>query len=115
MSQEVIVVDEQTAKDGKLLAILSHFWVIGTIIAWVLNLKKQNEFTSFYVRQMIGFQLVSFLLQAIVSSIVGGFITWVLGVVLFAFWVISLIGSFGTDLKFMPFIGEYFQKIFKSL
>ena len=114
MSQEVTIVDEQTAKDGKVLAIVSHLWVIGTIIAWVLNLKKQNEFASFYIRQMIGFQLLAFIIEIIVGRI-SGTIAGILGFGLIILWFISIIGAFSNKLKLMPVVGEYFQKIFRSL
>lgn len=111
---EVIVTDEQTTKDGKLLAIVAHFWVIGTIAAWILNLKKGNEFTAFYVRQMIGFQLLGFLIEFVVGKI-SGTIAFVLGGLLLVFWVLSLIGAATGKLKLMPVVGEYFQKLFRSL
>lgn len=114
MSQEVTIVDEQTAKDGKFLAILSHFWIVGTLIAWVLNLKKKNEFAGFYIRQMIGFQILGFVIEAVVAGI-SGTIASILGFVLFIFWILSLFGAFSDKLKPMPVIGEYFQKIFRSL
>ena len=115
MNQDVTIVDSQTAKDGKLLALLSHFWVIGTIAAWVLNLSKKNEFSAFYIRQMIGFQLLTFIVEGIVVSILGSFIAKVIGLFLFIFWVMSLFGSLSDKLKLMPVVGSYFQKIFRSL
>ena len=115
MSQEVTIVDEQTAKDGKLLALLSHFFIIGTIIAWVLNLKKQNEFAAFYIRQMIGWHLLLFLIEGIVYSIFGWFIAKILFYILIFIWLTSIFGAFSNKLKLMPVVGEYFQKIFRSL
>jgi len=111
---EIIVTDEQTTKDGKLLAIVAHFPILGTLIAWILNLKKNNEFTSFYVRQMIGYQLLAFIIEAIVSKFSGTLET-ILGIVLFVFWIISIIGAITGKLKLMPVVGEYFQKLFRSL
>lgn len=107
--------DKITIKDGKLLAIISHFWILGTIIAWFLNLKKQNTFTSFYVRQMIGWHLLAFLNGWLIYNFFGGFIKWILGVILFFFWLISIIGAFSGSKKFIPAFGPYFQNIFKSL
>lgn len=115
MSQEVTIVDEQTAKDGKLLAILSHFWILGTIIAWILNLSKKNEYAAFYIRQMIGLQVLGFLVEGIIVYILGGFIAKILGIALFVLWLISLFGAFSDKLKLIPVVGAYFQKIFRSL
>lgn len=109
------VVDSQTANDGKILALVAHFPVLGTVIAWIINLSKKNEFISFYVRQMIGYQILTFLAEGIIASIFGGFIAWILGVALFIFWVLSIFGAFTGELKLMPIVGAYFQKIFRSL
>lgn len=100
-------------KEGKLFAVVSHFWLIGLVIAWVLNLKKQNTFTNFYVRQMLGFNLLLFLEGGL--AFLGGFIKWVLGVVLFVFWLISVFGAITGEKKLIPFFGPYFQDWFKSL
>lgn len=115
MHQDLVTtVDEKTTKDGKILAIIAHFPVLGTLIAWVLNLTKKNEFISFYTRQMIGYQVLTCLIEGVVSRI-SGFIAWGFGIALFIFWIISLFGVFNDKLKLMPIVGPYFQKIFRSL
>jgi len=116
MKQDITtIIDAETTKNGKLLALLSHFWIIGTVIAWVLNLKKGNEFASFYIRQMIGYQILIFLVEGIVVSILGSFIAWLLGMFLLLFWFLSIFGAITGELKLMPIVGTYFQKIFRSL
>lgn len=109
------VLPSNNAKDGKLLAIIAHFWVIGLLVAWVLNLKKNNSFTSFYTRQMIGWHLLAFLNGWLIYSFFGGFIKWILGVVLVIFWLMSLLGALTTKLRLIPFFGEKFQEWFRSL
>ena len=116
MNQELTtIVDSKTAEDGKILALVAHFPVLGTVIAWVINLSKKNEFTSFYIRQMIGYQILTFLTQGIIVTLLGGFIAKIIGLILFVFWVLSIIGAFTSELKLMPIVGAYFQKIFRSL
>lgn len=104
-----------TVKEGKLLAIVSHFWLLGTIIAWVLNLKKQNGYTNFYVRQMLGLNILFFLNSAIVFYMLGGFVRWIFSIVLIVFWFISILGAISDEKKLIPFFGEHFQDWFKSL
>ncbi|MFD0992062.1 hypothetical protein [Tenacibaculum geojense] len=106
---------ENTASDGKMLAIISHFWVIGTLISWVLNLSKKNTFTAFYNRQMIGWHLLTFLNGWLIYNYLGGFIKWILGVILFIFWIISLFGAITGKEKLIPVFGTYFQNFFRSL
>ncbi|MCH2033538.1 MAG: hypothetical protein MK202_08480 [Tenacibaculum sp.] len=104
-----------SVEEGKTLALISHFWFIGTVIAWILNLKKQNEFTRFYVRQMLGWDLLAFLNGWLIYSFLGGFIKWIIGVILVLFWIISFIGCLSGDKKLIPVFGEHFQDWFKSL
>lgn len=107
--------NNQTVNDGKTSAIISHFWILGTIIAFFLNLNSKNSFASFYIRQMIGLHLLSFLNGWLVYKYLGGFIGWGIGVVLFIFWIISILGAFGGEKKLLPVFGEHFQNWFKSL
>lgn len=102
-------------KNGKLLAIIAHFWVIGTLISWVLNLKKKNDFTSFYTRQMIGWHLLAFLNGWLILKFFGGFIKWILGSILVIFWLISIFGAISEKRKLIPFFGDKFQEWFRSL
>ncbi len=104
-----------TAKEGKTLAIIAHFWVFGTLISWFLNLKDQNSFTNFYVRQMIGWHLLVFLNGWLIYNFLGGFIKWVLGVILVFFWFMSLLGALSSRERLTPVFGTYFQDWFKSL
>ncbi|TYP96739.1 hypothetical protein C7447_10638 [Tenacibaculum adriaticum] len=107
--------ENQTAKEGQLLAIISHFWIIGTLISWLLNLKKQNSFTSFYIRQMIGWHLLLFLNGWLIYNFFGGFIKWILGGILAIFWLMSIFGAITEKERLIPFFGEYFQNFFRSL
>ena len=107
--------ENQTAKEGKLLATISHFWVIGTLISWFLNLKKQNSFTSFYNRQMIGWHLLFFINGWVVYSFFGGFIGWITSAILVVFWLMSFFGAISKRKRLIPFFGDYFQNLFRSL
>ncbi len=110
------IIPSNEAEDGKLLAILSHLWIVGTIIAWVLNLKKNNRYSAFYIRQMIGWHVFSFLNTFIFLKILDfGFLKWLIGVFLTILWVMSLIYSFSDKEKAIPVIGNTIQNWFKSL
>ena len=103
---------EKTISNGKIPAIISHFWIIGIIIAFALNLNEKNTFTSFYIRQMIGLNLVQLLNGVLIYKSLGATASWIVGVFLFIGWIISLFGSFKGEEKLIPYIGEYFQKWF---
>lgn len=99
---------KEVFSDGKNVAIIAHFTLIGWIIALVMNNGNKSEFGSFYIRQMLGLILCS--LVGIIPII--GFFAWL--VVLVA-WIMSLISALGGTMKPTFLFGEQFQEWFKSL
>lgn len=96
--------------DGKTKAIVAHITLIGWIVALVLNQSEnKDEFASFYIRQMLGLLIVSILILWIPV------LNLILSIVLLVFWVMSLIGAAGGELKPTPLVGHYFQDWFKAL
>lgn len=94
--------------DGKTKAIVAHITLIGWIIALVLNSQEKDEYASFYIRQMLGLLIISFL----------GFIPLlglIFGIAALVLWIISLIGAASGEMKALPVVGTYFQDWFKSL
>jgi hypothetical protein len=94
--------------DARVKAIVAHITIIGWVIAVVMNSNEKEEYTSFYLRQTLGIHLVSMLISWI--PVIG----WFLGIVVFAFWLLSFIYTIQGDMKVIPF-GEYFQDWFKAL
>lgn len=105
----------QTINEGKTNAIICHFWVIGLIIAFVLNMNKKNSFSNFYIRQMIGLNLLSFLNTWVVYKYLGSFAGWIVGVILFVLWIISFMAVLKGKKKLIPIFGAQFQDWFKGI
>ncbi|RKF03621.1 hypothetical protein C8N26_2011 [Tenacibaculum lutimaris] len=104
-----------TVNEGKTAAIISHFTVIGLIIAFVLNMNKKNAFASFYIRQMLGLNLLYMANIWIVYRYLGNTIGWAVGVLLFVLWIISLLAVLKGEKKLVPVVGEQFQNLFKGI
>lgn len=107
--------ENHSVNQGKTAAIISHFWIIGLIIAFVMNLNKKNYFTSFYIRQTIGLNLIQFINGAIIYKYIGdtpGKIIWILLIIA---WVISLVSAIKGEEKELPYVGAYFQKWFNGI
>lgn len=100
---------KEVLSDGKNVAIIAHITLIGWIIALIMNNSNKSELGSFYIRQMLGLMIVSFILYFI--PVIG----WILNLVLIVFWIMSLIGALGGEKKLTPLLGNYFQDWFKSL
>lgn len=102
--------------DAKIKAIISHIFLVGWVIALVLNMNNKEEYASYYIRQNLGLMIISFIIGFInVIPILGQLITIVAGIILFIFWLMSLIWSITDVMKPVPFIGNQFQEWFKSL
>ncbi|CAM1341564.1 hypothetical protein [Tenacibaculum aestuarii] len=104
-----------TVNEGKTAAIISHFTVIGLIVAFVLNMNNKNAFASFYIRQMLGLNILYMANIWIVYRYLGNTIGWAVGVLLFALWIISLLAVLKGEKKLVPVVGEQFQNLFKGI
>lgn len=107
--------ENTSANDGKMMAVISHFWIIGLVIAHIMNMNKKNYFASFYIRQMVGLNILSFLNGAITFKYLSSTLYWVFSAVLFVFWLMSLFGALKSEEKETPVIGEYFQNWFRAI
>ena len=102
--------------DAKTKAIVSHIFFIGWVVALVINMNQKEEYASYYIRQNLGFLIVAFALSLLyVIPILGWIVAWIGYVLLFVFWLMSLIWSITDVMKPVPFIGDKFQEWFKSL
>ena len=98
---------KEILSDGKNVAIISHLWIIGWIIALVMNNSNKTEMGTFYIRQNLGIYLFGLL----------GFIpiiSWIVAIICFLLWIMSLVGALGGTKKPVFILGEYFQDWFKS-
>ncbi|PXY00927.1 hypothetical protein DF185_13605 [Marinifilum breve] len=51
--------------EGGVIAVVAYLWIIGLVIAIVMNLKKKNAFANFHIRQMVylcSIQILSYLI-----------------------------------------------------
>jgi uncharacterized membrane protein len=94
--------------DARVKAIVAHITIVGWVIALVINMNDKEEYTSFYLRQT----LILHVLWISISTV--PVIGWALGIVIFAFWLLSFIYAIRGDMKTIPF-GEYFQDWFRAL
>ena len=102
--------------DAKVKAIVAHLWWIGWVIALVVNMNQKEEFASFYIRQLLGIWIAGIAVSVVgIVPVIGWFVAIVGGIILFVFWLMSLIWSISGEMKTVPWIGEYFQDWFRTL
>lgn len=100
--------------DDKTKSIVSHLFGIGWIIAYVQNQTDKGETTSFYLRQNLGFIVLS-AAAYIIGMISFWMIYMIVSLAIFVLWVLSLLGAMSGEKKTSPVIGDMFQQWFKGL
>ena len=108
--------DQNTIDEGKTLGLVAYLTLLGTLIAFFMNREKPNPFTAFHIRQGLGLGL----LQLLIGNLVVGYNGEIM--ISYSFWmffsVLFLYGLFGAitgKLNKIPLVGDFFQKIFKSI
>ncbi len=94
--------------DGKTKAIVAHIFLVGWIIAFVINFNAKDEITDFYLRQT----LVLHLIMAMGWIPVFGNI---LALIALIFLIISILSAIQNEQKPIPLVGDIFQDWFKAL
>jgi uncharacterized membrane protein len=101
--------------DAKTKAIISHLFGIGWLIALIMNMNNKEELASYFIRQNLGLIIIGVALRIVGYIPVLGTAIWIAGgILVFVFWLMSLIWSIQGEMKPVPWIGDKFQEWFKS-
>jgi uncharacterized membrane protein len=89
---------------------LAHITIIGWVISLILNQgENREEFSSFYLRQVLGISLLGLVLSWIPGLNVFA------GILVLILWIVSLVQTLSDEKWVIPVIGEYFQDWFKAI
>jgi uncharacterized membrane protein len=99
---------------GKQTAIVSYLTIIGSIIAIFMNSETKNAFASFHIRQALGIFVTFFLLGYPVGYFNSWMITGSFWTFIFILWLFGFMNALNGEQKSVPFLGEFYQKLFKS-
>ncbi|CAM3927780.1 hypothetical protein FLCU109888_09370 [Flavobacterium cucumis] len=101
-------------EQGKQIAWISYITIVGTIIAIFMNNETKNSFASFHIRQALGIFLTFFLL----GYPIGYFDSWMVSAsfwtFIFILWLFGFMNALNGEQKPVPFLGEFYQNVFKS-
>ncbi|MDX1326413.1 MAG: DUF4870 domain-containing protein [Arenibacter sp.] len=99
--------DQKTINEGKTMAMVSYLFVIGLLIAFIVNSNKKNAFVQFHIEQSLRVWILSIAISVLlfVLSMVGigflGILSWVpLG-----FAILGVINANSGKLEKLPLIG----------
>ena len=107
--------DNFNINNGKTIAIISYITWIGTLIAFIMNNDKRNQFAAFHIRQMIGLSIFSLVNTFILGAYTSNLITSLVSTCLFVLWIIGLLGAAKGEKKSVPLVGDLFQDWFKRI
>ena len=108
--------EKTSGTDPKVVAVLSHVFYIGWLVALILNSSNRSHLGSFYLRQTLGIYLLSVVSSVIMIIPILGWIAGLIGYALVVvLWFISLISTLNDEEKTVPVLGEQFQEWFKSI
>ena len=107
--------DNNDIKNGKTIAVISYFYLIGVLIAYLTNSDKKSAFAYFHIRRSLGLWL-SFMA---LGYPIGYFDNWQ---ITFSFWVaFGILFAYGFSSALsgkripIPLVGNIYQKVFKKI
>ena len=108
--------NSQSSDNGKTVAIISYFTLLGWIIALILHNGNKTRLGAYHLRQTLGLMVIVisvFIFGYILNLIpFGGLIGSGLNLGLFVFWILGLISAINGQEKPIPVVGDLFQKWF---
>lgn len=102
---------------GKNAAIVGYITIIGTVVAIFMNHQDppKSEFASFHNRQALGIFATFFLFGYPIGYFDSWMITSAFWLFIFILWIYGFLGALNGEKRIVPLVGEFYQKIFKSL
>lgn len=120
MSNETNQAPATSGMDGKTIAIISYFSVVGWIIAYVLYTSNKSQMAAYHLRQSLALILcgIACYILFFVTMFFLFFLKFVfilLGIGFFVLWLMGLISAINGQEKPIPVIGPIAQSMFSGI
>ncbi len=99
-------------KEGKTTAIIAYFTIVGSLIAFSMNMEPKNEFARFHTRQAFGLHIMFLGFALFLSYAFSAYAWYGLYVLYIVLWGYGFIGALTEKKQSVPILGPYFQKWF---
>lgn len=100
---------------AKTTAIVAYITIIGTIIAYFMNLEPKDTFASFHIRQAFGINITFYLIGALMGLFDQGFIVGAFYLFFIVLWGYGLVMAIKGEMREVPVLGPLFQKWFSTI
>lgn len=120
MSNETNQAPATSGIDGKTIAIISYFSLVGWIIAYVLFTSNKSQMAAYHLRQSLALMLcgiacyIVFIILLFIIPFIS-FLNWILAIALLVLWIMGLISAINGQEKPIPVIGPMAQQIFAGI
>ncbi len=106
---------QKTIEEGKMIAITSYILIVGVLIAMSMNSENKNSFASFHIRQSLGLSITFVALGLLIGNFGSPMITISMWVFISILWTYGFFSAIKGEVRPIPLLGEFFQKVFKNL
>lgn len=110
-----IISMKTVAEEGKTPAIVAYLTIIGTIIAYYMNMDSKNSFASFHIRQALGIHITFYLLGVLIGMFDSWLISGAFYIFIFILWGYGMVSAIQGETREAPLLGGYFQKWFSTI
>ncbi len=101
--------DQSTIDEGKTIAIISYITLIGTLIAYLMNNDKKNEFAKFHIGQALRAWLAGIVVSIISTVLVTVTGVGILGYLTYTGLVLAILGlinAMNGKMEKIPLVGN---------
>ena len=106
--------------DGKTIAIISYFSVVGWIIAYVLYTSNKSQLALYHLRQSLALTILGIICYILYLGLMFtlfflSFFMWILFVGLLVLWIMGLMAAINGEQKPVPVIGAKAQELLAGI
>ena len=105
----------ETTGQAKTIAVVAYITIIGTIIAYFMNLDPKYRFASFHIRQAFGINITFYLIGALMGLFDQAFIVAAFYICFIVLWGYGLLMAIKGEEREVPILGPLFQKWFSTI
>ncbi len=108
-------VNNVKSNEDNTVAIIAYITIIGWIIALIMHSNKKTQLGAFHLREMLGLMLFGIGLSIFARIPIIGILAFIGELGLFVLWLLGLINAINKEMKYLPLIGDLFQKWFGNM
>ncbi len=102
--------------EGKTIATIAYFTIVGLVIAFLMNSDKKDEFASYHIRQSLGLAVTGIALGMVGMIPILGWLISIFGVfVMLYMWIMGLLNAINNNKKPVPILGTKYEEWFKNI